>query len=180
MSVKLNFIPNKSIKKISNISVITWIKIFLYNIILLLMIFNCFLIVMYFVLNEQLEMFHLRTDQMSQSNASSITEIEKSKNSIKKLYQTGLNFQLLTPRFWEIIESVPTNIYLKNIALKIDSTTIIIPGVAKTRDALIKYEKVLSELSWVIKTNLPRSQFLQKENINFEIELIVKPLFYNK
>lgn len=142
----------------------------------ILTVFVAFLTLMYFVLVEQADMLSRRSHEIGQSYTYYNQEVGAINKNIDMVTAAGRDFGLLTPRFWTIVNSLPGDIQLKSVSLTMENAkTLTIGGVAKSRDALLNYEKVLQKLPWVTKTMLPTSQLLQKTDINFLIDISTKP-----
>lgn len=176
MVLNLNFLPKEKFNDIKTIKAIAWVNNFLRCSAVIQVAFVAFLTLMYFVLVEQSNMLTRRSQEISQSFTYYNQEVGAINKNIDMVSSAGRNFGLLTPRFWAITGSLPTDIQLKSIALSIESAgNMAISGVAKSRDALLNYEKELQKLPWVTKTILPTSQLLQKTDINFTIEIGTTP-----
>jgi Fimbrial assembly protein (PilN) len=176
MVLNLNFLPKEKFNDIKTMMSLGWINNVLRCGAVLLVIFAAFLTLIYFVLTEQADMLARRSHEISQSYTYYNQEVGVINKNIDMVSTAGRDFGLLTPRFWAIADSLPGDIQLKSIALTIENAnTMAISGVAKSRDALIYYEKELQKLPWVTKTVLPTSQLLQKTDINFVIEISTTP-----
>lgn len=86
----------------------------------------------------------------------------------------GNGYAPVTPVIGGLAAALPPDIQIT--ALTIDNKTgaVSISGAAKTRGALIGYQKIIGALSWLEGLNAPASQLLQKENIAFEIKARLK------
>ncbi len=175
MMLNLNFLPENFRKGLKLTAWIAWFKNIMRSALIVLLAFNVFLLLIYVVLSEQASLLVKRSEELSQSYSFYNQEVEGINEKINTVNQAGSNFGLLTPRFWTIISTVPGNIQLKNLGLSLEqSNRLTLSGVAESREALLEYEQTLKKINWVEDTLLPTSQLLQKENINFSIELKTK------
>lgn len=176
MVLNLNFLPKEKYNDIKTIMSLGWINNVLRCAAVIQVIFIAFLALMYLVLAEQADMLARRSHEIGQSYTYYNQEVGAINKQIDMVTVAGRNFGLLTPRFWAIVNSLPGDIQLKNISLTMENPkSMAIGGVAKSRDALLNYERELKKLPWVTKTVLPTSQLLQKTDINFVIEIDTNP-----
>lgn len=177
MNLNLNFLPQKNHR---DIKIVSWLGLIL-NILrsaaFALIIFDAFLVLLWLALNEQNDVLTRQSNESIGNSAVYGQEIEYINKKISVLSQAGSNFGALTPRFYGIMDNLPADIKLKNISIGIDdSTSMIFAGTAKTRDALIAYAEELRKISWVASVDLPTSLLLQKDNIDFSLNIVLKPL----
>jgi hypothetical protein len=177
MNLNLNFLPQKNHR---DIKIVSWLGLTL-NILrsaaFALVIFDAFLFLLWFALSEQNGVLTRQSNESIGNSAVYGQEIEYINKKIGILSQAGSNFGALTPRFYEIMNNLPADIKLKNISIGLDDTTsMIFAGTAKTRDALIAYAEELRKISWVSSVALPTSLLLQKDNIDFSLDIALKPL----
>lgn len=176
MMLNLNFLPQKLYRNLKLYALLAWVKSVLRSSIIILFAFDTFLLLIYFVLSEQTAMLEKRADELNQSYTYYNQRVEMINRHIAAVNQAGSNYGLLTPRFWSIISTLPGNIQLKNLNLSLEQNNrVVLNGIAESREALLQYEQILGKISWVEKVYLPTSQLLQKDNINFSIEISAKP-----
>ena len=175
MNLNLNFLPKKNRKEIVKISHLGWTLNLLRSAIVVLIIFDAFLILIWQAVNEQSQVLAKQTGNSANNSAfygGQIIEINKKIDAVSK---AGESFGALTPKFHELMTQLPTDIKLKNLSMGTDEpVSLALSGTAKTRDALIAYAESLKSISWVENVRLPKSLLLQKDNIDFNLELTLK------
>lgn len=97
-------------------------------------------------------------------------DIRNLNNQTKSVIAAGQEYYPITPKVMEIINTLPPDIKLSGFSINRESNTVIISGTAATRDAMLEYQKVVGTIEWIKGVTIPKSQLLQKENINFEIQ----------
>lgn len=105
-----------------------------------------------------------------------VQEIRRINKEIKGVFNSGVDFDPLTPYLLTIIDTVPADIKLSAVSFDRDAQTLTIDGVARTRDALLQYENVLSSIPWISNVSTPVSQLFQKDNVGFEFQMSLKKL----
>lgn len=175
MRIKLNFLHGEDKKAVSSIARMAWMRNILRCLFLILCLFDTALVLLFLLLSDQANTLAQQTRAANQRYSYYNTEVSRINNEISQLSEAGQNYGVLTPRFWSLINAVPPNIQLSLVNLDLAANSINIPGIAKDRDALLAFENILADLPWVEKTYLPKSQLLQKEQINFQIQITVKP-----
>jgi len=177
MTLNLNFLPADGRKRVASMVRMAWCANVLRCGAVALVLFNFFLFLTYFVLKEQNDILTKRSDELTQNYSFYGKKVDDINKKVDAISQAGKNYALLTPRFWDLLEVLPADIQLKNISMNLGQTgALTISGSAKTREALIAYEKILETIPWVTKTILPTAQLLQKTDVNFVIELMTTPL----
>lgn len=86
----------------------------------------------------------------------------------------GKGYAPVTPVINGLAAATPPDIRITALAIDNNSGAVSISGVARTRAALIDYQKILGTLPWLEGFNAPASQLLQKENIAFDIRALLK------
>ncbi len=135
------------------------------------MVFLVFLVIFYYNLNQQLDNLNKSRSLVNNSFVEYNQEILELNKNIDNLNVAGKNYHELSSKFLQIIETVPNDIKLSSFSLSLDKKAVFLPGVAKDRDALLRYGEILSSLSWIKSVDIPKTQLLQKENITFNIGL---------
>ena len=103
-------------------------------------------------------------------------EVKKTNQAIQQVNLASEGYTDLMPRFLELAQNLPENIRFTSLEIDRRANTVILAGVAKTRDALINYENDLKNFSWLNKPVAPFSQLLQKENVSFQFKAGLKNL----
>lgn len=172
MTLNLDFLPKKDKKNIKMASLISWgINVFKISLFLLLL-FNGFLFLINFLLNEQVSMLAKRSEEVNKNYFFYNQEVANINEQLEHINKATYNYSVLTPYLHELIDTLPGAIQLKSIIL--DAKTggsSAISGVATDRNALLNYKEILENIDWIAHFDLPTSQLIQKENINFNIVL---------
>jgi len=172
MILNLDFLPAKDKKNIKIVSLLSWginvSKISLF----LLILFNGFLFLINFLLNEQVSMLAKRSEEINKNYFFYNQEVAHINEQLKNINTAASNYSILTPYLHELISTLPGEVQLKSIVLDAKSGgTSAISGIATDRNALLNYKKTLENIDWINHFDLPTSQLIQKENINFNIVL---------
>jgi len=174
MILNLNLMPKTKKRELLILTRINLLKNFFVYSFNLLFIFFCFLLIFYYNLNQQLVSLNESRSLVNDSFLEYNKEIRGLNQNIVNINTAGEHYQELTPKFLELLKSVPTDIKLTSLSLSLDKKAIFIPGVAKNRDALLFYEETLEEIPWIKSVDIPKTQLLQKENISFNIGIELK------
>ncbi|MDD5528031.1 MAG: hypothetical protein PHO56_03605 [Patescibacteria group bacterium] len=75
----------------------------------------------------------------------------------------------------DLIALMPESVSLSYLNINSKTKAIKIRGLAPTRENLLDLEKILKETPWLTKVNIPFGEKLQKNNINFDIDLEFDP-----
>lgn len=79
-----------------------------------------------------------------------------------------------TPYVITLAQNLPKNISLSALNIDRGDGIVSLSGVAKTRAALLDYQKTIATIPWLENPTTPTSQLFQKENIAFEIRAHIK------
>ncbi len=96
-------------------------------------------------------------------------EIQNLNRQTRNIIISAETFSPLTPKIIELSASLPVDIKLIGLDLDRNSNSITLTGTAATRSALLDFQTVIEDISWIKGITTPNSQLFQKENINFEI-----------
>lgn len=177
MTLNLNFLPDRDKKNLITTTRLCWCVNVLKITLFLIFIFNGFVFLINFLLAEQISMLNKRNDEVSKNYFFYNQEVNNINEQLSRIIKATHNYSIITPRLSEIINTLPNEIQLKNLVLSLEkSDQILISGIAKNRETLLNYKNILEKISWVNSTELPTSQLMQKENINFNMVLNVEPL----
>ena len=176
MVLNLNLLPEKNQHDLRLLARLTLVKnIFGYSLLILLALL-VFLSLVHYILIEQFSNLTASVGQvLSRSYAHYNREVKTINQKINSVNAAGGKSGMLTPRLILLLNATPPDIQLKNLSFGLNTTEISLPGAAKTRDGLLAYEEILKKIPWVTAVELPKSQLLQKEKIDFQITLRVKP-----
>ena len=103
-------------------------------------------------------------------------EIKQVNTTIRGFNQSSKYYLPITPKLSEIVGSLPKDIKLGSLEFDRTQNKITLSGVALTRDALLNYQTILKQISWLENVETPTSQLFQKENISFEVKANTKGL----
>ncbi|TAN34166.1 hypothetical protein EPN28_00285 [Patescibacteria group bacterium] len=126
------------------------------------------------VLQESFTQLALSAAAVDREFASYNQETKKLNKTIKGLTMASKGYTPALPKIMELINSLPGDIKLNYLRLDRKSAALNLSGTAKSRAALLNYQKILSSVPWVERIDIPVSQLFQKENINFEIKAGLK------
>jgi cell division protein FtsL len=171
MILNLNLLPKIKKRELMILTRINLIKNFFVHSFYLLIIFLIFLTIFYYNLSQQLDNLNKSRSLVNSSFAEYNQEISDLNKSIQNINLAGKDFQQLTPKLLEIIQTTPENIKISSLSLGLDKKAIFLPGIAQDREALLSYEEILKKINWIKSVDIPKSQLLQRENISFNIGL---------
>ncbi len=97
-------------------------------------------------------------------------EIKQVNGEIRNFNQVAKYYTPLSPKLAEIIEALPKDIKIGSFEIDRALNKMTLSGTALTRDALLNYQKILKQITWLENIETPTSQLFQKENINFEVK----------
>ena len=97
-------------------------------------------------------------------------DIQELNKQTKNINLSGQDFYPISHLIYELSGALPNDIKLVGVEFDRQKNSVSISGTAATRDALLNFQKVVSELKWIVGVTAPTSQLFQKENINFEIK----------
>jgi Tfp pilus assembly protein PilN len=101
-------------------------------------------------------------------------EIQELNRLTRNTNLSSQDYAQLSPILFDLISILPNNIKLVAVDIDRQRNSISFSGTASTRDALINFQKIISEVSWLNGASAPTSQLFQKENISFEIRGTLK------
>ena len=90
-----------------------------------------------------------------------VNEVIKNIDALQKTHQ------LWSPLITDFANSIPNEVSVNSVIF--DKEKIILSGLARTRDDLLKMQADLNALDFVERTDIPLSQLTEKENISFSI-----------
>ena len=103
-------------------------------------------------------------------------DVKDINNLVRNINLANQNFVPITPKLKELINSLPNDIKINSMQIDRRAQMLVITGTALTRSALLNYQDVLNEISWITQVETPASQLFQKNNINFEFKAKLKNL----
>lgn len=142
------------------------------GIILIFLLF--FFALINFTLAEQLKTLETSSSLVNKGYENYNFEVAEINKKIANITAAGQQYRVLSPRMMEIMENLPVNIKINSLHLDIFSQNITLPGVARTREDLLKFEESLKNIEWIASVDLPKSQLFQKNDIPFAIKITTK------
>lgn len=97
-------------------------------------------------------------------------DIQELNRQTKNINLSSQDFYPLSHLIFELSNVLPSDIKLVGVEFDRQKNSVTISGTAATRDALLNFQKVVSDLKWIVAVTAPTSQLFQKENITFEIK----------
>ena len=101
-------------------------------------------------------------------------EIAKINKLSRDLNISSKNFEALTPKLLELINSLPNDIKLGSVNIDKNNKTLAVSGLAKTRESYAKYQDIFKNLSWITNLQVPATQLFVKDNIKFDFSAQLK------
>ena len=117
---------------------------------------------------------------LSRSSSFHNQEARAANRTIRQFNLSSQNFLPISPYIVELARNLPGDIRLSMIEINREKQLLSVAGTAKTRDALINYQKILQKISWAETTQFPTTQLLEKTNIGFEYHAKLKQEFWLK
>lgn len=111
---------------------------------------------------------------ITRENTTRNQEIRATNAVFKEVNRAGEGFMPLVPKLSELIDAAPADIRISSLDIDRSKPLLLIAGTAQTRSALLNFQSALEKISWIKEVSVPRSQLLQKENINFELQAAVE------
>ena len=100
--------------------------------------------------------------------------MRENNNILRQFNRSATGYVALTPKLNEIIVTLPVDIKLNTVNFGQGQKQLLLYGTARTRQALLKYEKIVRSYPWLKNVSTPISQLFEKENISFEIKAELK------
>jgi Tfp pilus assembly protein PilN len=177
MRVNLNLLPEskkEETEKKKRLKIILRQGFLLFSIIVFLAVI---LANMYLVLQIQLKSIEDLSSQ--EQDLTSMVELKKYENKFK---DTNSRISLLgqiekSKVYWShlftiLSQTAPDNITISNLATR--DFSVMLSGKAQSRDDLIKFKDNLSNDNCLTDVNVPLSNLVVKENVDFQIDLKIK------
>lgn len=103
-------------------------------------------------------------------------EIADINKKSRNVYLSSQDFARVTEKIIQFANALPGDIKVTGIDIDRKKSTVSISGSAATRDALLNFQRVIAEITWIQTASAPSSQLFQKENISFDIRGTLKGL----
>lgn len=171
MRLNLNLLPQEQKKETRLIMQLSLLKDTLSRLGLILVFLIFFLSLINLTLKEQLKNLEDSSSLVNTGYANYNFEVAEINKKIASITAAGKQYKVLTPKILELMETIPADIKISSLHMDIYSSEIALPGTARTREDLLRFEEDLKKIEWVTGVDLPKSQLFQKDNIPFEIKI---------
>ena len=111
---------------------------------------------------------------VSRENSARSQTVRENNNILRQFNRSATGYVVLTPKLTEIISTLPVDIKLSAVNFGQGQKQLLLSGTARTRLALLNYEKIVRGYTWLQNVSTPISQLFEKENISFEIKAELK------
>lgn len=102
------------------------------------------------------------------------TETKEINKTIHDFNNTAANWRPVSGLIVELANQSPADIKISSLSIDINNKKIEIIGIAKTRAALLDYQKNLEKIPWVGPIDIPAKQLFEKTDINFDFDTTLK------
>ncbi len=109
--------------------------------------------------------------QKTQTSSGELKDILTEVEQVKQIQADQVNW---TKNLENIISSINPNISLSSMQLNKDSNELTLKGIAKTRQDLLDFKKLLEESQDFSNLNFPIKNLSDRENINFDAKMNIK------
>jgi len=176
MNVEINLLSKAKKDSIRKMSNFIYVKNILTLSILLISIISILLVWSWLTLVNEFENLS-KSALLIQKDYSGYNKETKEINSlISELKKISGNYQTISPIILNFSDITPINIKINALNINIKNKSIYFSGVAKTRNDLLDYEKIINKTDWLEKVSIPTDQLFKRENINFKFETKIKSL----
>lgn len=123
-----------------------------------------------FYLLKKLQSLNINQPNIANNQKGFNKEIVEINRRIEALNNLQKNFKILSDPLLDITGAVGGNIYLKSLSVDSVNRKVTLKGFAKTRDGLLEFRKDIEELKNIADAEIPLSQLLENENLEFTLE----------
>lgn len=176
MIINLNLLPAAKKSRLEYITNFLLIKDILEMVILTSSILAAILLWSWFFLEKDFAALAESAAAVNREYYSYNQDVKNINSVVRNINLANQNFAPITPKAKELIDSLPNDIKINSIRVDRHAQTLILNGTALTRSALLNYQDVLNQISWITQVETPASQLFQKDNINFEFKANLKNL----
>ena len=169
--LKLNIISQDLKKQININDLYQRLKKIYIILILLLAVYISFLLAAKFLLNMHLNKTVEQGGQITKSTENynkSVNDINNQLNYVAEIQKNDIRWSKLIALLSQHSNS---SVKIYQLDISKNNKLIKINGFSKTRDALLKFKNNLEKSNYFSQIDFPLQNILQKENINFEINL---------
>ncbi|HLD31731.1 MAG TPA: hypothetical protein VJB37_02450 [Patescibacteria group bacterium] len=126
------------------------------------------------VLEEHLTDLNLAVASLQSQNPKTNQEILNLNKRLKKIEYIQKEYSPLVPHLVEIGNHIPSSVTLDRLEINQEEKSVLISGLAPTRDDLLMVKANLEKIEWLETIEIPLAQLTQKENIKFNWTLKIK------
>ena len=101
-------------------------------------------------------------------------EVNAINTRIENLYTIQKKFRIMSQPILDITNKVPESVALISLSLDPKEDKVVIKGVAKNRDDLLKFKQDIEDLENVSSTQIPLSDLLENQDLEFTLEAKIK------
>ena len=169
--LKLNIISRELKKQININDLYQRLKKIYIILILLLAVYISFIFAAKFLLNMHLDKTIQQAGQITKSTENynkTVKDINNQLNYVAEIQTNDIRWSKLIALLGQ---STNPSMKIYQLDISKDSKLIKINGFSRTRDALLKFKDNLEKSNYFSQIDFPLQNILQKENINFEINL---------
>lgn len=174
MNINLNLMPADKKNRIEYILKVFLIKDIVEMFLLVVAILSATLIWSWVFLENDFAKLTASAISVNQNFYSENQETKSVNNLLKEINLATKNFSPLTPKFKELITSLPNDVKLLSLQIDNKLQTITLNGTATSRTSLLDYQENLNQITWLTNLETPVSQLFQKQNIEFEFKAKIK------
>lgn len=170
LNTTINLLSKEKRKRLEHLTKFIFVRDILEIVLLVYTVLAIALLLSWIVLQENFNNLAGSSVLVNREYSKYNQEIRQVNSNIRDLNQAAKYYTPLSPKLSEIINTLPKDIKINSFELDQTQSRIILSGTAITRDALLNYQKILKQISWLENIETPTSQLFQKENINFEVK----------
>ena len=170
MIIDLNLLSPAQKNKLNRLIQILFAKNMLETIVIGLCLMATILLWSYLVLINQFNELTASAMLIERDYSGYNQEVRQVNRGVKNLIDSTYGYLPISDKILEFISTTPSNIKLNIVDINRETNKFFISGTAKTRSGLLAYHEILKTIPWLKPANMPTSQLLQKENINFEYQ----------
>jgi len=168
MNIKLNLLSPRKKNRLEYLTNFLWFRDILELVILTFSVLTITLIWSWLMLEQGFEDSVTSAVALDRASFSYNEDVRQINKVVKDISAASQDYAVLTPKILDIISITPNDIKINSLQIDRHSQTVVISGSAQTRTALLQYQDLLKNISWIGAIETPASQLFQKENINFE------------
>ena len=114
------------------------------------------------------------TNLINREYANYNTETKEINKTIHDFNIMSNNWRPSSALITELASNCPPDVKISSLSLNFVNKKIEITGTAKTRDALLNYQKSLEKIPWIGRIEIPSKQLFEKIDIDFDFNTNLK------